>query len=88
MDSHEILTECTLQFTQINKGLAVMERKQDRTNENLANLATDIAVIKAHQENHLQSQGKSLDRLWKIMYVLIGSAVGGGSAAGIVSWLG
>ena len=87
MESHPILEECRVQFSQMSKGQAVLERKLDRVSENVSNLAVQMAAIRAHQENHLSSQGKSIDRVWRVLYVLIGTAVGGGSAAGIITLL-
>lgn len=88
MDSHKMNPECQVLFNDHSKGQAILERKLDKALEKLGTLTTDIAVVKQGQINHLKSQDKSIDRLWKVIYVLTGSAVGGGSAAGIINLLG
>lgn len=87
MDSHEMLPECQVLFNDHSKGQAIIERKLDKALDKLGTLTTDIAVLKQGQINHLKSQDKSLDRLWKVVLVMIGAVGGGGTAAGIVNWV-
>ena len=81
-----MLPECSVQFNQISRSLAIVERNLNKLNEKVGQLVTDSAVTRVTVENHQAELQRSMGRLWKLMLVGIG-AVGGGGTAGLVNWV-
>ena len=89
-----MLPECQIQFGQISKGQAVLERKLDKVIEKVGEVATSMAVTTVTVQNHQTELEKAIDkqeerfqlgigRLWKVIYVLIGGGAAGGGGAAI-----
>lgn len=88
-----MLPECQVQFNQIGKGQAVLERKLDKVIEKVGEVATSMAVTTVTVQNHQAELQKAIDkqeersqialgRLWKVILVLLASlGIGGGGAA-------
>lgn len=89
----QMLPECQIQFGQIGKGQAILERKLDKVIEKVGEVATSMAVTTVTVQNHQTELEKAIDRqeernqiaigrLWKVILVILASlGIGGGGAA-------